>query len=208
MGFVIVQWGDSLPIFPRCHYCRRISKFRSSGELCVRRLDVGSYIYQFVSRLIYQCVGQTANHFGAVFWQELLDGINPDLHHIYNSLGPFYSWISTYRPIVTQWSWLLGANLSYWILLKVGISKYHNSYIYCVITTALWILGIWIDSHIHLGILLESHFPQFRKWHRSKNWCHREGANIPKCHYYDKPIYVKKSCCKRINEEKSRKNKN
>ena len=44
--------------------------------------------------------------------------------------------------------------------------------------------------------------------HKSKNFWHREGANLPKFYYCDKPEHAKKDWHKRIKEEKSSNYKN
>ena len=44
--------------------------------------------------------------------------------------------------------------------------------------------------------------------HKGKNCRHKEGANVPKCHYCNKPGHVNKDCRKRTREEKAKNNKN
>ena len=62
-----VQCSDSLPILPRCHYCCRISKFCSFGELFMHRLDGGSDIGKSFPIFIYYCVGWPDHKFGGGF---------------------------------------------------------------------------------------------------------------------------------------------
>ena len=85
------QGGYSLPIFPGCHYRRRISKFCSFGERCVRRPDWWYDLGQLVSRLLYRCMGQTAHNVGGGICQDFLGDIVPDRHRRVNYLGPFSS---------------------------------------------------------------------------------------------------------------------
>ena len=42
--------------------------------------------------------------------------------------------------------------------------------------------------------------------HKGKNFWHKEGENVQKCHYRNRLGYLKKDCWKRIREERAKNN--
>ena len=67
-----VQCRNSLLILPSYHYWCRISKFCSFKGRCVHCLDGVSNLGQFVSCLLYQCLGCPTHHFGGGFTRSYL----------------------------------------------------------------------------------------------------------------------------------------
>ena len=84
------QCGDSLTIFPGCHYRRRISKFCSFGEHCMRRLDWGFDLVKFVSCLLYWCVSSPTYQVGGSFSRSSLMVSSQIIIVSCNSLGLFF----------------------------------------------------------------------------------------------------------------------